>query len=154
VRFTTVLPERAAPNLALAGLLTWDESLRTDFSQEAAPLAAGPKLPATVAERLKMPILAEFNRTPLEEAFTAIGDSIQVTFTLDGEALEGAAYTRNMPQTFNLGTAPAIRAVAEILKQYDQMCIVVDEKTKTVTVTTKKAATDRGLTPYPVATAN
>ena len=38
--------------------------------------------------------------------------------------------------------------IQEILKNYDKMVIVVDEKKGLVTVTTKNSAQDKGLKPF------
>ncbi len=147
VQLTTVLPERAIPNLAVGTLLTWDEATRTDFTRERQSTSGGKgakKLPDTLAERLRLKIEVEFKRTPLQEAFALLGEDIGVTFELDGDGLKLAGYTQNMPQSFNLGEVPAIEGVREILKQYDQMVLIADEATKTITVSTRAAATDRG----------
>ena len=149
VQVVTKLPERAGPNLALATLLTWDESTRTDFSKEPAKLTKNPmKLPARIAERLKLKMEVNFNRLPLQEAFDAIAEGAHVKIDIDGDALKFAGYTKNMPQTFTLGEVPAEAAIQRILQQYDKMVIVVDEQAKKVTVMTKDFAKDQGLKPY------
>jgi hypothetical protein len=161
VRLTTVLPARSAPNLALATLLTWDEARRTDFSGPSRPpttvAAAGSKLPDTVAERLKLSIDAEFNRTPLQDALRYICDEVQINLDLDGDALKDAAYTQNMPQTFKLGKVPAAAAIHEIISKYDgngneefRMVVSVNEQTKTLIVHTRKFADQKGLPVFAV----
>jgi hypothetical protein len=161
VRLTTVLPARSAPNLALATLLTWDEARRTDFSSPSRPpttvAAAGSKLPDTVAERLKLSIDAEFNRTPLQDALRYICDEVQINLDLDGDALKDAAYTQNMPQTFNLGKVPAAAAIHEIISKYDgngneefRMVVSVNEHTRTLIVHTRKFADQKGLPVFAV----
>ena len=142
----TRLPERAGPNLALAGLLAWHESTRTDFSKPAAP-APAPASGNTLADRLKKPLEIDFRRTPLEETFALIGGEIGVKFEIDGDSLKLAGYTRNMPQSLALGTVPAEKAVAAILAQYDKMAVVLDESSGNAIVTTKAAAEEKGLTP-------
>ena len=162
VKFTTVLPAKAAPNLALATLLTWDEARRTDFSTAAPPpvtvAANTSQLPATVAERLSLIVDAEFNRRPLQEAFQYLCDEISVTMDINGDALKDAGYTQNMPQTFNLGKVPARDAIQTILNPYDgdvnelnRMCVVIDESTKTLILTTKKFADQAGQQPALIA---
>jgi hypothetical protein len=152
VQLTTVLPERAAPNLVLASLLTWDESTRTDFSQDAPPPTAGPRLPDTVAERLRKPIEIEFDREPLESAFQYIGRETSVSVEVEGKALERAGMTRNVPQTHALGTVPALEGISAILKKHekDGLCIMVDESRKMMIVTTRAAAEQRGEKPFSV----
>ena len=144
--FQARLPERAAGNLALAGLLTWYESLRTD----ALPTSPGEMESApqkSLAQRLKTPIEIDFRRTPLEPAFEYIGGETGVTFEVDGGGLKLAGYTKNMEQNFKLGSVPAERAIAEILKKYDQMVVVLDDAKNVAIVTTKAAAEQKGLTP-------
>lgn len=150
VQLTTVLPERAIPNLAVATILTWDESTRTDFDRERAPATTTQtkKLPETLAGRLKMVIEVEFKRTPLQEAFALLGDEIGVNFRLDGDGLKLAGYTQNMAQTHNLGTVAAAEGVKAILKQYEKMVLVADEASKTVTVTTVDALEASGAKAY------
>lgn len=149
VQLTTVLPERAAPNLMIGTLLAWDESTRTDFSATA---VASNNTPQTedlgpISKRLERVIEIDFRRTPLEEAFEYIGSESKIPFVLDGGNLKLAAYTKNMPQTMNLGEVTARTAVMEILNKYDQMCIVIDESKNSALVTTKAAAEAQGLQP-------
>ncbi|MCH9727951.1 MAG: hypothetical protein K0U86_23865 [Planctomycetes bacterium] len=144
------LPERAAPNLALASLLTWDESTRTDFSAKAkvktAP-SAGPKLPDLIVDRLKQKIEIDFRRTPLYETFDYIGEETKTNIILDGEALKLVGYTKNMAQTMNLGMVSGLDAIQAIfnVKDQDQMCLVIDQNKKTATITSKPFAKQNNL---------
>ena len=146
VRLTTVLPERAGPNLALATVLTWDESRSTDLG--AAPAVAG-ALPETMAGRLQMTIDVDFRRTPLYEAFEIIADEIKLRIVIDGDALKLAGFTQNMEQNIQLGEVPAIDGIRAILKQYaeerDPLAVVVDQTGMKLTVLTNSAARKRGL---------
>lgn len=148
IKLTTVLPEQAAPNLALATLLAVDEASRTDFTKQVVAASTGPKLPETVAERLKLPVDTEFNRRPLEQALLYLCNELQVTLEVDGEALEEAGYTRNMPQTFTLGVVPAEQAFAKIITSSQdvgkELVISLDETAKSIHFTTKKFAEKRG----------
>lgn len=153
VRMTTVLPAKAAPNLALATLFTVNEAARTDFTAEVVMVAeTKPNLPETVAERLRLTVDAEFNRTPLEQALQYLADEIQVQLFVDGDALKDAGYTKNMPQTFNLGKVPAERAFAEIINTYQEagkiMVMSIDEQQKLITVQTLKFAEAKGMPVY------
>jgi hypothetical protein len=147
VQLTTVLHERATPNLAMASLLAWDESTRTDFDRVPVESEKTSNLPALLADRLKFKIEADFRRTPLQEAFAYIAGETKVKIALDGDALKLAGYTKNMPQTFSLGTVPAEDVIRKILTQYDAMCVVVDEKSKLATVMTKSVAKSKNLKP-------
>ncbi|MEO1995508.1 MAG: hypothetical protein ABGZ17_09560, partial [Planctomycetaceae bacterium] len=147
VQLTTVLHERATPNLAMASLLAWDESTRTDFESVPVESDENSNLPDSLADRLKSKIEADFRRTPLQEAFEFIASETKVQITLDGDALKLAGYTKNMPQTFSLGTVPAEDVIRKILTQYDAMCVVVDEKRKLATVMTKSVAKSKNLKP-------
>lgn len=140
VRCVTMLPENAAANLAAASLLTWNQSVVTDFSA-AVPVQETPSLPDTVAERLELPVLVDFRNTPLQEVVEYIGDELKVEFVIDGDALKNAGFTQNMPQSFDLGTVSAKTALHAVLKQYaeerDPMVITVDEDAKRITLTTQ-----------------
>lgn len=158
VQATTILPEKAAPNIAIGTLLTLNQAAMTDFTGDAPTVAAADaNLPKTVAGRLQLPVLIEFNRTPLQEAFAYIAEEAKLTIEIDGDALKGGGYTKNMAQTFTMGEVPAIEGIKKILSNYQstpdktdqQMCIVVDEAKKVITVTTQKFATDQSLTPHP-----
>tara|TARA_B100000029_G_C17542862_1_gene947351 strand:- start:168 stop:1724 length:1557 start_codon:yes stop_codon:yes gene_type:complete len=150
VQLLTRLPERAASNIALSALLAWDESTRTDFSV-AAPKreASGKALPKTVAGRLGVKIEVDFRRTPLQEAMLFIAEEIQVPIDIDGDALKLSGYTKNMPQTL-AKQAPASTVLHEIMKKYKDLVIVVDEKTKKITLLTQAVAKKKGLEPFPV----
>jgi hypothetical protein len=152
----TVLPPQALPNLALGTVLTWDESTRLPSatgSSDAEILAAGQRgAPRTLAERLRQPVDGEFSRTPLQEAIDYLAGELDVPFKMDGDALKDAGFTKNMPQSMNLGRVPAIDILREIVLQYKEpgkeLVIVVDEAAGRVTVTTRKFAEQQGQTPW------
>jgi hypothetical protein len=147
----TELPERAAPNLALATLLAWDESTRTDFTKAVIqkPKDTGPKLPQLAEDRLKMKIEVEFKRQPLQEAIAFIAEECKVGQSIDGDALKDKGYTKNMAQTFDMKDT-GFAALKKIMDQYDDMCIVLDEKTKSILLTTRKFAAQNGQTVYEI----
>jgi hypothetical protein len=149
--FEAILPDRAAPNLALATFLAW-----TDAGQSTAELPnrgprsierAGERATTSVIQRLQKKVDVEFRRTPLSDAFASIGEDIGVTFEIDGAALKGAGYTKNMPQNLRLSAVPATEALRAILKPYPQMALVVVEARQAITVTTKTEAKAKGWTP-------
>ena len=151
-QLTTQLPERAAPNLALAALLSWDESTRTDFSaevKEVVPQQTGPKLPDLVADRLKKVIICEFTRTPLQDAFAYIADECKIEIYIDGDALKLSGYTKNMVQAYTLEDTgyEAIRRIVTKPMQ-EQLCMVIEEDKKRVLITTHPVAKESGLKPY------
>jgi hypothetical protein len=146
VQLTTVLPERAAPNLAVGLSLTWAESLRTDFTK-AAPDLSKPKLPDLLADRLKAKIEIDFRRTPLHEAFTYIFEEAHVKHKIDGDALKNGRMTQNMTQDQKLGLVSAYDAIYAIIGRYKEegLCVVVDENAKLATVTTLKSVKEMGI---------
>lgn len=151
-RLVTVLPGQAAGNLAAGTLLTWNQSLVTEFRDEAKQTKAADdlKVPEKVADRLQMKVLVDFRRTPLQEAFGYIGESIKTDVVIDGDALKGAGFTQNMPQTMDLGTVTALQAIDRILQNYakerDPLVLVVDEGGKRLMLSTKTKAEADGLT--------
>ena len=154
-QLTTELPERAAPNLALGGLLAWDESTRTDFStavKQVKPEETGPKLPDLVVDRLKKVIDVEFVRTPLQDAFAYIADECKVDHYIDGDALKLSAYTKNMAQDYvaNCSGLDAIKYLVTrpINGQPNALCIVIQQDQKRFLLTTKPVAKESGLTIY------
>ena len=150
-QLVTSIDERAAPNLALGALLTWDESTRTDFSRttEHKPQTSGTELPALVADRLKLKIDVEFNRTPLQEAFAFIAEECKTAVTIDGDALKDKGYTKNMPQTFVM-TSTGLEVIKTIVGNYDSMCLVVQEDQKNFLITTESFAKAKGQTVFPL----
>ena len=146
VQLTTVLPERAAPNLAVGLSLTFAESLRTDFTK-AAPDLSKPKLPDLLADRLYIKMDVDFRRTPLHEAFTYIFEEAHVKHEIDGDALKNGRMTQNMTQDQKLGMVPAYDAIYAIIGQYKEegLCVVVDENSKLATVTTLKSVEEMGI---------
>ena len=147
VRLTTVLPKIAGPNLAAGTMYAWRLAQNTDFSKT---IKTGPsgKLPELITDRIQLPIDVDFRRMPLQEAIEYIAEESQVRIEIDGDALKDSGYTKNMPQTFNLGVVPARRALFEIVKKYGQMVLIVDEKSKLITVMTIKFAEAKGLKPF------
>lgn len=149
-RLVTVLPRNASVNLAAGALLTWNQSLLTNFDDEVnVAKSDGPAVPDKIVDRLKMKVLVDFRRTPLQEAFGYIGESIKTEVVIDGDALKGAGFTQNMPQTFELGTVTAQAALHEIIKKYaqerDPLVLIVNESGKKLMLTTKVKAAADGL---------
>jgi len=141
--FESVLPARAAPNLALGTYLTLTEPPGPSASPEKSSGAV--EKSQSIADRLQMKIDVDFRRAPLSEAFTSIGEEIGVPFEIDGGALKLAGYTKNMPQTYRQNQSPASEALKTILKPYPKMALVVDEGRMRITVTTVEAAKAKGL---------
>lgn len=157
VHVVTPLPERAAPNLALASILAWDESTRTDFTKEKAtkPSSDEPKLPDLIADRLKLKIDIDFRRTPLQDAFAYIGGEIKTMIDIDGDALKAGGFTKNMPQTFKEDKISAVDGIWKVLERYQDpakpaqsMVMVIDEANKKVLISTAAVAEQQKLTPY------
>lgn len=159
LRLTTVLPQKAAPNLALGALLTWDQAMQTDFSAVApAPAmvaSAGPAIPDSVVDRLKtLQLDAEFNNMPLQDALSYVAGECKVTLELDGNALKDAGFTQNMPQKFNLGRVSGMEVLRHIVQSNNpldrekRLCIVIDEANKSFLVTTETFAKAQGRTIY------
>ena len=150
-RLVTYLPAKAAPNLAAASLFTWDQSAVTDFSQAPVVVSKQPTLPETMAGRLQLPVLVDFRRMPLQEAFAYIADEMKVEVVINGDALKLSGMTQNMAQNINLGEVRAIEAIDAIVSNPDYkglLVIVVDEQQKRIQVTTRPVATEAGLTIY------
>jgi hypothetical protein len=149
VRLSTRLPERAAPNLALASHLTWDESTRVDRrgTQSVATRSKMERKRKPIVERLRTTVDGDLRRMPLEAAFLQIGEQSGVRFEVDGAALKLSGYTKNMEQTFRLGKIAATEMLWQIVKQYEEMVLVIDETNNRVKVTTRPVAAEQGLKP-------
>ncbi len=150
IRMTTLLPAKAAPNLALGAMLTWKESTLTDFSAGPTTVASNDEPELTLEERLKLEVDAEFNGEPLEAALAYIGNTIGATIELDGDAFEDAGLTRNMRQTFNLGVVPGDVVLAKICAIDENLVICIDHEADKIRLTTEKFATNQGREIYPL----
>ncbi len=111
-------------------------------------------LPKTVLERLKTPIDVKFNRTPLSDAFTYIGEKTNVNFVIDGDALKMVGYTKNMAQTLSLGKVSGTQGIYAIftVPMQEKLCLVVDDAKMEALITTITTAEQRGLKIVPVNT--
>ena len=151
VTLRTDLPDRAGPNLALASLLTWDQTTRPDYGGEAAPSAAPSskaKLPDTFAERLQKKINVDFRDDFLYAALAFIEEETATKIKLDGNSLKMIGVTQNEKVKFQMDDTPAISALEKILTKRN-LVIVVDEEKKMITVMSAVAAKERGLEPFP-----
>lgn len=147
-RLVSYLPSKAASNLAAASLLTWNQSAVTDFSKQPMVAASETALPDSVIGRLQIPVIVDFRRMPLQEAFAYIADEIKTDIVINGDALKLSGMTQNMPQTYNLGEVTAMKAIDAIVSNPDykgQLVVVVDEQQKQIQVTTAPVATETGL---------
>lgn len=163
VRLTTVLPRKAAPNLALGTLLAWDQSTHTDFSSAApAPVvaAAAVDIPEKLEDRLKkFTFDGEFNN-PFQDAIAYIASESKTEIDIDGNALKDAGFTKNMPIKLSLGKVNGLEALRQIILSEKcrppvpekRICIVVDEAAKKVIVSTEYFAKENGQTVYPLIT--
>ena len=150
-RLVSYLPSKAAANLAAASLFSWNQSAVTDFSQAPAVASTKNDLPETVVGRLQVPVIVDFRRMPLQEAFAYIADEMKTEIVINGDALKLSGMTQNMPQTYNLGEVSALKAIDAIVSNpdyKDQLVVVVDEGQKRITVTTRPVATEAGMTIY------
>jgi hypothetical protein len=152
-RLVTLLPRHAAANLAVGTLLTWNQSLVTNFEEDSKlTQSQSSAVPDKLADRLKMKVIVDFRRTPLQEAFGYIGETIKTEVSIDGDALKGAGFTQNMPQTFDLGEVSALAAIDAILEKYakerDPLVLIVDEQNKKLILSTKVKAEADGLKTY------
>ena len=153
VRLVTLLPQHASANLAAGALLTWNQSLLTDFDNDSHLTKNDTtKIPDKIADRLKLKVLIDFRRTPLQEAFSYIGDSIKTEISIDGKAFQGAGFTQVMAQTYDLGNVTALKAIDTIFQAYagerDPMVLVVDDAGNKITVSTVSKAKADGLTTF------
>jgi hypothetical protein len=152
-RLVTILPQKAAANLAAGALLTWNQSLTTNFDDDTRLTKTDEvAVPDKIVDRLKMPVIIDFRQTPLQEAFQFIADSIKTEASIDGDGLKAAGFTQNMPQTFDLGSVSAQAALHAIIQKYaaerDPLVLIVDEAGKKLMLSTKSKAEADGLTPF------
>jgi len=161
VSMNVELPERAGPNLALATLLTWNQTRLPDFgssSKTAAPAvaAAQANLPEKIADRLKKKITVEFRREFMYKALEAVGEETGVQFKLDGPGMKEVGLTQNIYQTFAMEDVPATAVLHKIIiegsidKGKNQLVLIVDENTKTATITSVPAAEKKNLKTFPL----
>jgi hypothetical protein len=164
VKLTTVLPRKAAPNLALGTLLTWDLSTQTNFSTAAPPTAtvaaAAENIPEKIEDRLKQfTFEGEFNN-PFQDAIAYIATETKTQIDIDGNALKDAGFTKNMPIKMSIGKVNGLEALKQIILSEKckppvpekRICIVIDESTKKVLVSTEAFAKEAGQTVYPLVT--
>jgi len=170
VRLTTVLPRKAAPNLALGTLLTWDISTQTDFSvsdtpavvvaSASPPPATAVSIPDKIEDRLKQLTFEGELNFPFQDAIAYIADETSTEIDIDGNALKDAGFTKNMPIKLNLGMVSGMEALKQIFLSEKcrpptpekRICIVIDEAGKKVLVSTESFAAANGQTVYPLIT--
>ncbi|MCA8994743.1 MAG: hypothetical protein KDA88_22385 [Planctomycetaceae bacterium] len=105
----------------------------------------GEKPQALLLKRLlTTKVEANYRATPLQEAFAHICSEMKADLSIDGNAFKDAGWTKNMRQDFKLGEVTAERALAHIIKKYEepgaQMVMSVDESKNLITITTRKFA--------------
>lgn len=138
---TTVLPRKAAANLAAGATLTWNQSIRNPSGKSAIAAVLKPTGSKSVVHRLQQSMLIDFRREPLQQVLAYIGREIEIATSIDGDALKLAGLTQNMQQTHELGNVTAVTALDAILRQYNgTLVVVVDETKQTLLLTTQSAA--------------
>jgi hypothetical protein len=147
-----VLPERAAPNLALGARLTWHQTTLPGNGPSSVPAekpADHPPVPTTIAERLQKKIDVDFRDEFLYAAVEFVGEEIGVTFKLDGPGMKRVGTTQNEKQKLALEQTPARVVLARILTPR-KLVLIVDEQAKTAIVTSTEEAADKKLSPFPL----
>ncbi len=142
----TVLPQKAAANLAAGAILTWNQTVVQD-SSHGQPVADRGQQPRTsLADQLQREVLVDFRRAPLHEAIEYLGQALDVRLEIDGDALMLAGFTQNMPQTHDLGSVTVLQALNAIVSQYDgKMVLTYDSAETCLWLTTDAAVGDRTI---------
>lgn len=93
--------------------------------------------PATIPNKLRVPIDVDFQRTPLQLAVKEIAQKTGVTFHIDREALKAEGLTQNYPLTLKLSETPADRILLEIEGKlsFARLRFRIDEPGRAVIVT-------------------
>lgn len=148
------LPERAGPNLALAGRLAWQQTVVGNLPNGPATPTAHPASPSahatTIAARLKKNIDVDFRNEFLAAAVAFVGEETGVTFELDGPGMKLVGVTQNERQNFALAGAPATAVLDRILSPRN-LVLIVDERLQKAIVTSQQAAETKNLTTFPLA---
>lgn len=157
VAMNTTLPERAAPNLALAGLLAWNETTLPTYGKKAPVVASTSKVASNIPipDLLKKKISVDFRRRPLKDAFGDIGEEIGVNFKMDGDAIKAVGATQNMPQDFKLDDTQVTAIIEKIFTDKATgrplgLVLVIDDANKQVIVTNNDSAQKMGKAPFPL----
>ena len=150
------LPERAGPNLALATLLTWNQTTLPDFGKSSSAPSGGDsseeKLPNKIADRLKKRISVDYRREFMAAAIAYVEGETGVKIKLDGPGMKEVGITQNMYQSFAMENVPATAVLHKIIVENtgNKLVLIVDEKNKVATVTSITAAENKKLTPFPL----
>lgn len=135
----------------LGGLIAHPHALRADDpSAKPSVIRTRPELPETVLERMQVPVTAKI-LLPLEQAFTEIFAAVDVKCVVDGNSLKHSGITRNEMQQLSLQDKPLHEVIQKILDRtdrtqtYPDIALVIDEKQKLVTVTTREFAKSKNL---------
>lgn len=154
------LPERAGPNLALGTLLTWNQTTLPDFGAsaktEAPVVAAKANLPDKIADRLKKKITVEFRREFMYKAIEAVSEETGVPIKLDGPGFKEVGLTQNIYQSFAMEDVPATAVLHKIVIEgslkngKNELVLIVDEDSKTATITSVPTAELKKLKPFPL----
>ncbi|MSR59688.1 MAG: hypothetical protein EXS05_18940 [Planctomycetaceae bacterium] len=145
------LPERAAPNLALGTLLTWNQTTLPEFgTSPSSQPSSRSDLPATIAARLQKRIDVEFReKDPLYGCVEYISGEIGVEFKLDGPGMKRVGVTQNQPPKFSMQGATASTVLHRMLVPI-RLVLIVDEQKKIATITSDEEAEDKKLKPFPL----
>jgi len=141
--FSTILPQKAAPNLAAAAVLTWNQTLLSPPAH-AIPSSVRPSL----EDRLQRSVHVDFRREPLQDAMAYLAAAADIELSIDGDALMLSGFTQNMPQTMDLGEASVAEAIAAILNQYGGKMVLVRVPPGGLQLTTQEVADDNSQAIY------
>ncbi len=152
LQLSTSLPAKAGPNLLLGSyaclqsqsrLMATTNVVQTTTPKTSSPTANSPS--KTWQQKLATPVEVDFRRTPLQEAIAFLAEESKLSLEIDGDGLKLAGYTKNMPQSFQLGKIPVAQALQAIMAQYDVMTIVLLNDQGDLLLTTQPAAESRQL---------
>lgn len=153
------LPLEATHNLLLASELMLSQLAGPGEQTQQGNTITNRSLPASIAERLQMPVSVAFDRDTLEMAIKYLSEEIQTPIVIQGRDLQLDGITKNQSFGLDANNQPAGEVLATILKlanpdksatglsdEKQKLVYVVDNQSTTpkIIITTRAAAKKRG----------
>ena len=102
----------------------------------------------SIHEKMQVEIDFILGNVPLDFALSMITKEVSVEIEIDREDLVAAGALNSPVQNLQLTNATALSAIHQLIKEYEDLCVVLDDSANLVRVTSISNANSNGWTPH------
>ncbi|WP_339613513.1 hypothetical protein [uncultured Rubinisphaera sp.] len=105
-------------------------------------------IPFSLKQNMEKDITLNFSNMSLGNALKMIADEADVEIDIDREVLVAAGALNSPVQNLQLTNTTALSAIHQLIKEYEDLCVILDDSANLVRVTSISNANSNGWTPH------